>query len=216
MRSRHAGAPEAAGLKRIAVQPFEKGAASAYFADMDEVRNKLAALPGLTVIARSSSDQYKGTAKPANKIAEELGVSYLLMATVRWQKASAGASRIRVTPELLEVATAGAPAARRRDSFDAGLDDVFRGQGGIAAHVARALRLTLRAQEQRQLRSAHIERRRVRPPSRERILDAADAPTLQRRSRTSSRPSRWTPPSRTPGPACPSRDPFSTPTVFPR
>lgn len=186
LRPRHSGPPEMAGPIRIAVLPFEnEGAAEdGYFADgmTDEVRNKLSALPGLTVIARRSSDQYKGTATPAKKIAEELGVSYLLTATVRWQKAEAQASRIRVTPELLEVAAAGAPAARWRDSFDAVLDDVFRVQGEIAAQVAGALRLTLGAREQDQLS--------VRPTANiaayeaymrgKGLQDAADAPTLQR------------------------------------
>jgi len=155
LRPRHSGPPETAGPMRIAVLPFEnEGAADdAYFADgmTDEVRIKLATLPGLAVIARSSSDQYKGSSKPPKKIAEELGVSYLLSATVRWQKAGKGASRIRVTPELLEVKSAGAPTARWQDSFDAVVDDVFRVQGEIATRVAGALKLTLDAREQSRL-----------------------------------------------------------------
>ncbi len=109
-RSRQAGKTEPAGPMRIAVLPFENEGApeDAYFADgmTDEVRNKLAALPGLTVIARSSSDQYKGTTKTADKIAAELKASFLLTAKVRWQK-SAGSSRIRVTPELTEFTGSG-------------------------------------------------------------------------------------------------------------
>jgi serine/threonine protein kinase len=69
--------PGANGPKRIAVLPFENlGAAEdAYFADgiTDEVRSRLATLPGLTVIARSSADQYKDTTKAAKEIAAELG-----------------------------------------------------------------------------------------------------------------------------------------------
>ena len=118
-RSRQAGKTEPAGPMRIAVLPFEnEGAAEdAYFADgmTDEVRNKLAALPGLTVLARSSSDQYKDTTKSADKIAAELKASFLLTAKVRWQK-SAGSSRIRVTPELTEITGSGPPTARWRDS----------------------------------------------------------------------------------------------------
>ena len=153
-RSRRAGETEPAGPMRIAVLPFEnEGAAEdAYFADgmTDEVRNKLAALPGLTVIARSSSDQYKGTTKSADKIAAELKASFLLTAKVRWQK-SAGSSRIRVTPELTEITGSGPPTARWRDSFDAVLDDVFRVQGEIATRVAGALRLTLGDRDEQKL-----------------------------------------------------------------
>ena len=62
-----------------------------------------------------------------------------------------GVSRIRVTPELTEVASSGAPTARWRDSFDAVLDDVFRVQGEIAVRVAGALQLTLGSREQETL-----------------------------------------------------------------
>jgi serine/threonine protein kinase len=185
LRSRQAGKTEPAGTMRIAVLPFEnEGAAEdAYFADgmTDEVRNKLAALPGLTVIARSSSDQYKTTTKTADKIAAELQASFLLTAKVRWQK-SGGSSRIRVTPELTEFTGSGPPTARWRDSFDAVLDDVFRVQGEIATRVAGALRLTLDAQEERQLSgqpttnlAAYEAYMRGKG-----FQGAADVPTLQR------------------------------------
>ncbi len=154
LRSRKPAVTQAVGTTRIAVLPFENEGApeDAYFADgmTDEVRNKLATLPGLTVIARSSSDQYKGTSKTPDKIAAELKASFLLTAKGRWQK-SGGSSRIRVTPELTEVTGSGPPTARWRDSFDAVLDDVFRVQGEIAMRVAGALRLTLGAQDERRL-----------------------------------------------------------------
>ena len=91
----------------MAVLPFENlGAAEdGYFADgmTDEVRSKLAGLSGLAVIASASASQYKGTTKPLEQIANELGVGYLLVAKVRWQK-SGQASRIRLTSELVEQA----------------------------------------------------------------------------------------------------------------
>ncbi len=155
LRPRHAATPQPVGPKLIAVLPFENlGAAEdAYFADgmTDEVRGKLASLPGLAVIARESTDQYKGTTKPAKQIAEELGTRFLLTATVRWQKGGAGANRIRVTPELVEVTGSGAPVARWQGSFDAVLEDVFRVQTEIAAKVAGALQVALGAGEQQRL-----------------------------------------------------------------
>ena len=171
--SRKPAVTPTAGIARIAVLPFEnEGAAEdAYFADgmTDEVRNKLAALPGLTVIARSSSDQYKGTTKPADEVAAELKASFLLTAKVRWQK-SGGSSRIRVTPELTEVTGSGPPTARWSDSFDAVLDDVFRVQGEIATRVAGALRLTLGTREQ--ARSA-TGPRRTSPPTKPTCADGS-------------------------------------------
>ena len=88
--------PEAgtAGPKRLAVLPFENlgRPEDGYFADgvTDEVRGKLTALPGLEVIARTSSVQYKETTKSPRQIGQELGVDYLLTGTVRWDKDGAG------------------------------------------------------------------------------------------------------------------------------
>jgi serine/threonine protein kinase/tetratricopeptide (TPR) repeat protein len=140
---------------RIAVLPFENlgPAEDAYFADgvTDEVRNKLASLPQLAVIARNSMTAYKGTSKSLQVIAKELGVGYLLTGTVRWQKRTSGASRIRVEPELAEIGGSGMPVMRWQDSFDDVVEDVFRVQGEIATRVAGALNVKLGAQEQQQL-----------------------------------------------------------------
>ena len=88
--------------------PFENlgGPEDEYFADgvTDELRGRLANLPGLLVIASSSSNEYKKTTKPPRQIAGELGVQYLLVGKVRWEKRQGGPSRVRVSPELVEVA----------------------------------------------------------------------------------------------------------------
>jgi TolB-like protein/Tfp pilus assembly protein PilF len=142
--------PGAAGPKRLAVLPFENLGQrdDDYFADgvTDEVRGKLAALPGLQVIARTSSVQYKQTTKSPQQIGRELGVQYLLTGTVRWEKAkpSGGTSRVRVSPELVQVSTA---AARWQAPFEAPLTDVFQVQGQIAGRVAGALGVALGAGE---------------------------------------------------------------------
>jgi TolB-like protein/Tfp pilus assembly protein PilF len=142
------------GPKRLAVLPFENlGAAEdGYFADgmTDEVRSKLAGLSGLAVIASGSASQYKATTKPPEQIARELGVGYLLVAKVRWQK-SGNASRIRLTSELVEVAGGGAPTTRWQEAFEADLQDVFRVQGEIATKVARSLEVALSGNERGRL-----------------------------------------------------------------
>jgi TolB-like protein/DNA-binding winged helix-turn-helix (wHTH) protein len=151
-RGSHVATPaySAVGPKRMAVLPFENlGAAEdGYFADgmTDEVRSKLARLSGLTVIASTSASQYKATTKPPEQIAKELGVGYLLVAKVRWQK-SGTASRIRVTSELVEVAGGSAPTTRWQEAFEADLQDVFRVQGEIAAKVAQSLEVALSGKE---------------------------------------------------------------------
>jgi serine/threonine protein kinase/tetratricopeptide (TPR) repeat protein len=134
------------GVKRIAVLPFENlgSPEDDYFADgmSDEVRSKLTSLPGIEVIARASSTTYKKTTKKPQTIAEELGVGYLLTATVRWEK-SRGASRVQVTPELVDVRSAGAPSSKWEQAFDSALTDVFEVQGDIASRVAQALGVAL-------------------------------------------------------------------------
>jgi len=142
-------------LPRIVVLPFENlgSPEDEYFADgmTDEVRGKLFRFAGLEVIARYSSDQYRGTTKPLSQIAEELGVRFLLTAKVRWQKSDDATSRVRVSPELVEVQPGAAPVAMWHDAFDATLADVFQVQANIATRVAHALDVTLSADDQHAL-----------------------------------------------------------------
>jgi len=145
---------EAGGVKRVAVLPFENLGApeDEYFADgiADEIRGKLTSLRGFEVIARASSTSYKKTTKTQEQIAQELGVRYLLTATVRWQKGT-GASRVHVSPELVEVREFGAPASKWQQPFDAALRDVFQVQADIATGVAQALGVAFGAAEEKRL-----------------------------------------------------------------
>ena len=142
------------GPKLLAVLPFENlGAADdAYFADgiTDAVRGKLANVPGVEVIARSSSTPYKGTTKSPIDIAKELGVRYLLTGTVRWDKGS-DQNRVQVSPELIEVGSGQKPTTRWQQPFDATITDVFKVQADIASLVAQALDVALGATTQQQL-----------------------------------------------------------------
>ena len=146
-RRSHSGGDEGAGPKRLAVLPFENlgDSADAYFADgiTDEVRGKLSQVSGLAVIARASSNEYRATTKAPQQIARELGADYLLTATVRWEKASGGPSRVRVSPELIRVEPGAAPTTKWQQPFDASLTDVFQVQADIATKVASALNAAL-------------------------------------------------------------------------
>src|SRR5204863_9967311 len=108
-----------------------------------EVRGKLATLAGLKVIASSSAGQYKHSAKPPEQIAQELGVQYLLIGKIRWEKREGGQSRVRVSPELVQVTPGSAATTRWQQPFDAALTDVFQVQADIAGRVAQALDLAL-------------------------------------------------------------------------
>jgi serine/threonine-protein kinase len=146
-RRLHTGAAAPAdAAKRVAVLPFENlgDSTGAYFAVglTDAVRGKLSAVPGLQVIASTSANQYRGTTKAPRQIAAELGVRYLLVGRVRWDK-SQGTSRIEVSPELIELGPAGAPTTKWQQPFDAAFTDLFRVQSDIASQVVSALDVAL-------------------------------------------------------------------------
>ncbi len=127
------------GAVRLAVLPFENlgDTADAYFAAgvSDAVRGKLTELSQLQVIARGSSMQYAGSTRTPGQIAADLGVQYLLTGTVRWAKSADGASRVQVSPELVQVGGDGAAASKWQRSFEAPLTDVFKVQAEIAGQA---------------------------------------------------------------------------------
>jgi DNA-binding SARP family transcriptional activator/TolB-like protein len=133
---------------RLAVLPFESFGApeDAFFAEgvTDEIRGKLAALPGLRVIAGASTREYKNSKRPLGEIGAELGVRYVLTGKLQWEKDSAGIRRVRVSPELVETGTG---TTEWRQSYDARLWDVFQVQSQIAEHVADALGVEVRAKD---------------------------------------------------------------------
>jgi DNA-binding SARP family transcriptional activator/TolB-like protein len=137
-----------AGPRRLAVLPFENlgDSGDSYFADgvTDEVRGKLAAIPGLEVVASQSSNDYRGSTRRLPQIARELGVDYLLIGKIRWLRGgAAGSSRVRVSPELIRLAPGAAPTTRWQQPIDAALTDVFAVQADIATRVADALGVVL-------------------------------------------------------------------------
>lgn len=139
--------------KMLVVLPFENLGAQEmeYFADgmTEEITGKLAGLSGLGVIGRSSALQYKKTGKSLKEIGSELGVTYVLEGTVRWEKTPTGESRVRVTPQLVRVSDATQLWSRPYEGVVSG---VFAIQSEIAEKVAAALDVTLMADERASLR----------------------------------------------------------------
>jgi len=183
------GGAEGAGPTRLAVLPFENlgRPEDDYFADgvSDAVRGKLTALPGLAVIARTSSMQYRKTVESPRDIAQELGVRYLLTGTVRWAKGPAGRNRVQVSPELIEVKTAGAPESRWQQPFDAAVTDVFQVQADIASNVANALSVALGRAEQRAVAARPTENLAaydayLKAEAASQAMNSSDEPSLQR------------------------------------
>jgi TolB-like protein/tetratricopeptide (TPR) repeat protein/tRNA A-37 threonylcarbamoyl transferase component Bud32 len=126
----------------IAVVPFTNlgDSADRYFADgvADDIRGKLASLPGVRVIASASAAGYTDSHKSPEQIGRELGADYLLVGKVRREPAAGGPRRVRISPELIQV-SGGAPTTRWQRVFDTLVAHVPDVQTEIAEEIASAL-----------------------------------------------------------------------------
>ena len=135
-----AGTKAAAGMRSIAVLPFENFSADpsqAYFADgiSADLITDLARLPGLMVIARNSSFSYKGKSVRPQQIAQELGVRYLLEGSVQRQ-----GDRLRINAQLVDAVGGQHLWA---DRYDGAAGDIFALQDKVIGEIMTALRLEL-------------------------------------------------------------------------
>jgi TolB-like protein len=120
----------------IAVLPFQNMSGDPdqdYFADglVEDIITALSRFRALFVIARQSSFTYKGKAVDIKQVGRELGVRYVLEGSVR----KAG-TRLRITGQLIEVATA---AHLWADRFDGALEDIFDLQDKVTQRVIGAI-----------------------------------------------------------------------------
>ncbi len=128
----------------IAVLPFRNlsdDPQEDYLADAvsDDLTTDLSHLPGSFVIARQSSDAYKGRAVPADQIGRELGVRYLLEGSVRRVE-----DDIRINAQLIDAATG---AHLWADRFDTSRGQLLAAQTAIVGRIGGALDVTLVAIE---------------------------------------------------------------------
>ena len=126
--------------KSIAVLPFvdmSEKKDQEYFSDglSDELINHLSRSPGLKVIARTSSFQFKGRNEDVRSIAGRLGVAHLLEGSVR----KVG-DDLRVTTQLIRASDG---VQLWSQTYDRNLADIFRVQDEISERVAKALNTTL-------------------------------------------------------------------------
>ncbi|MGD2154603.1 MAG: hypothetical protein PVG79_15135, partial [Gemmatimonadales bacterium] len=129
---------------KLLVLPFENLGApiDEYFADgiTEEITARLAVLPGLGVIARTTAIRYRDTEKTVAEIGAELGIDYILEGTVRWENVPDGPNRVRVTPQLVKVEDGTHLWA---EIYEEPMESVFEVQSEIAEKVAEALDLRL-------------------------------------------------------------------------
>jgi non-specific serine/threonine protein kinase len=131
-------------LPRVVVLPFDNlgPPEDDFFADglTSEIINRLAAVSGLEVISRTSAMRYKDTAKTIPEIGHELDVDYALEGEVRWEREEEGYGRVRITPQLIRVAS---DAHLWSERYDTVLEDIFAVQSDIAERVISQLQATL-------------------------------------------------------------------------
>jgi TolB-like protein/tetratricopeptide (TPR) repeat protein len=126
--------------KSIAVLPFvdmSEKKDQEYFADgmAEEITDLLTRIPGLKVIGRTSSFQFKGKTEDLRKIGTELGVAYVLEGSVR-----KSGDRLRVTAQLIDCRNG---THLLSQSYDRDLSDILKMQDEIAIKVARAFQIEL-------------------------------------------------------------------------
>jgi adenylate cyclase len=120
----------------LAVLPFHnlsEDTDNEYFSDglSEEIRNQLAAVPGLKVAARTSSFAFKGRHEDAREIGRRLNVAAILEGGVRKQ-----AGVVRISLQLVNTADGYQVWSER---YERRLEDIFRLQREIAAAVTQVV-----------------------------------------------------------------------------
>ncbi len=124
----------------IAVLPFvnvSDDKQNEYFSDglTEELLNLLANMPGLRVIARTSSFAYKGKSVKVADVARELNVDHVLEGSVR-----KSGDRVRITAQLVRASDS---SHLWSETYDRTLKDVFAVQDEISKKVVGALKVQL-------------------------------------------------------------------------
>jgi adenylate cyclase len=132
----------------IAVLPFtnmSEDPKQEYFSDglSDQIISSLSKMPNLFVIARNSTFIYKGKPVKVQKVAEDLGVRYILEGSV--QKS---ADRLRITAQLIDAITG---LHKWSERYDRDLEDIFAIQDDITMAITKALNIELIEGEQARL-----------------------------------------------------------------
>jgi len=134
--------------KTIAVLPFinlSNDPNQEYFSDgmMEEILKHLVKIKKLKVTSRTSSMQFKMSAKSLKEIGNELGVRYLLEGSVRKYE-----DEVRISTQLIEVES---DMNLWSKSYDRKLVDIFSIQSDIAKNVAAELSMVLSPREIEQI-----------------------------------------------------------------
>jgi TolB-like protein/class 3 adenylate cyclase/tetratricopeptide (TPR) repeat protein len=124
----------------IAVLPFtnmSKDPEQNFFAYgmTDDLITDISKISGLFVVSRNSVAKYKGQTVDIRKVAEELGVRYVMEGSVRRV-----GNDVRINAQLIDALSGGHEWAER---YDGSLDDVFSMQDPIIASIVDELEVVL-------------------------------------------------------------------------
>ncbi len=138
----------------IAVLPFKNMSGDAgqdYFGDglTDNIITSLSQLEKLFVIARNSVFSYKGRPVQVQKVAEDLGIRFVLEGS--FQRSG---DRIRIHAQLIDALNGRNLWADRYDTI---LTDLFTVQDQVTQKIVSALQVQLTEQERKRLASRYTE-----------------------------------------------------------
>jgi serine/threonine-protein kinase len=124
--------------KTIAVLPFQdlsEKKDQEYFADgiAEEILNLMSRVPGLRVIARTSSFRFRGKSDDLGSIATQLGAGFVVEGSVRQS-----GSRVRVSARLIDTTDG---VQRWSNSYERDISDVLTVQEEIAVNLVSALQV---------------------------------------------------------------------------
>lgn len=130
----------------IAVLPFENispEASDAYFADgmHEEIISTLSKITRLTVISRTSVEQYREAPKSMRAIGAELGVGFILEGSARRDE-----DRVRLTVQLIDAASDEHLWTENYDR-DLSAGSLFDIQSDLAGRIAAALKVRVAPEE---------------------------------------------------------------------
>jgi TolB-like protein/class 3 adenylate cyclase len=136
----------------IAVLPFDNLSGDPgqdHVADglTEDIITTLSQVSSLFVIARNSTFVYKGQPVKVQRVAQELGVRYVLEGSVQ-----RSGDKVRITAQLIEALTGNHLWAER---YDRKMTDLFALQDEITEHIVTALQVKLTEGEQMRVRRKH-------------------------------------------------------------
>jgi TolB-like protein/DNA-binding CsgD family transcriptional regulator len=137
LAANHRQRPEKPSIAVLAFENMSGDPEQEYFSDgiSDDIITALSRSPWLFIIARNTTFTYKGSNVDVRRVAEDLGVRFVLEGSVR-----RSGDKIRVTAQLIDRLTGGHVWSER---YDGQLKDVFDLQDEITRNVVGSIQTTV-------------------------------------------------------------------------